>query len=274
MEDSKISQESMTECRLCGHKAIYAFSKSLVSEFSVNYYECENCQSLQTEVPHWLDKVYSDCLDKYDVMSVSRTSESLAMVVALWKILLPNNAKLLDFGGGSGLLVRQLRDRGINTRLSDKYGTNIFAQGFEDSEKMEYDMVVCFEVFEHLSHPSKTIQDIMSKNPKTVVIGTCLWKKQGQNWFYLCPETGQHIFFFSEKAMEYIASEYNMNYYSFRRGSLTVLSNDTISPLKLLVLKIILKRPFLKILRVLLLIADIGTEKNQRKDREFLLKND
>ncbi|NJM80144.1 MAG: hypothetical protein HC854_11990 [Flavobacterium sp.] len=39
-----------------------------------------------------------------------------------------------------------------------------------------------------------------------------------QNWWYIAEETGQHIAFYANETMDYIAQKFNKNYYSDGRS--------------------------------------------------------
>ena len=62
------------------------------------------------------------------------------------------NEKFLDYGGGSGLFVRLMREKGFNFYYYYKYSLNIFAKGFEVDLKnnFSFEVITVFEVFEHL----------------------------------------------------------------------------------------------------------------------------
>ena len=60
---------------------------------------------------------------------------------------LSEQEQVLDWGGGDGLLVRLLRDAGLDAYHHDRYADNLYAAGFEGDPTKRYSMVTAFEVF-------------------------------------------------------------------------------------------------------------------------------
>jgi hypothetical protein len=127
----------------------------------------------------------------------------------LYRILgLPRSALLVDFGGGEGLLVRLLRDVGINALFVDKYGSGSFARAFHFRTKQQPAVVTSFEVWEHFPDPAAALADIFALSPRYLFVSTEFYKDQGPDWWYLAPEDGQHVFFYSAQAIRQIADRY------------------------------------------------------------------
>jgi hypothetical protein len=182
-------------------------------KYDVAYFRCENCGSLQTEQPYWLEEAYSKGLGLADAGAVARNLNSQAIVYAVARVLrMPRDASVLDFGGGNGLLCRLLRDRGFNARVFDHYATNDFAQGFEDDGSI-YNLVCSFEVAEHLVNPKTEMARIFERSSSVVIIGTESYQNQGADWWYLISPEGQHVFFYTKKGMALLAATYGYHYY-------------------------------------------------------------
>jgi Methyltransferase domain len=154
----QMSVESMT-CRLCGGVSEHRFDLRLLGKYQVRYFKCRSCGALQTEEPYWLQEAYSDGnLASTDTGAASRSLDSLVWLYVSIRLLdLPRRAKILDFGGGSGLLCRLLRDHGFDARWYDAYGRNDFAPGYED-DGFTPDVICSFEVAEHLTHPAAELR--------------------------------------------------------------------------------------------------------------------
>ena len=43
--------------------------------------------------------------------------------------------RFIDYGAGTGLLVRAMRDSGCDFRTFDRYAKNVFARGFEAADE-------------------------------------------------------------------------------------------------------------------------------------------
>lgn len=163
---------------------------------------------------------------------------------------------LLDFGGGTGLLVRLLRDSGIEAFWEDKYCQNLFARGFEwgsgnprllrldsalSQEKLSKqakiptpELATSFEVFEHLPNPLEEIESMLSRAPNllfsTELLPSFIPESSGQNtWWYYGFAHGQHISFYSYESLKFIAKKRGLYFYSF--GGLHLFSVKKINPL-------------------------------------------
>ncbi len=132
------------QCRLCEGPLIWTFNSVVLRKHDVAYYECQECKSLQTENPYWLDEAYHSSLSPLDTGAAQRVLRNLAAAFAVSKLFRINNA--VDVGGGDGLLCRFLRDYGINCFMTDKYATPAYAQGFTNPDFESPDLIFGFEV--------------------------------------------------------------------------------------------------------------------------------
>jgi glycosyltransferase involved in cell wall biosynthesis len=209
-------QHSDCECRLCGGIAQYRFSKVLLNKYTVAYFECGYCHSLQTEAPYWLDEAYSEQAEKFDTGKASRTLENFLLLPSLYDLLGVDRDKLfVDWGGGSGLLTRLLRDVGFNYYCYDLYSKSEFAQGFlwQQPQRQDVTLISAFEVVEHFPKPATEWEAVFNLNPDFFICSTDIYNGQGEDWFYLSPENGQHIFFYSAFALALIAGRFNYTAY-------------------------------------------------------------
>ncbi len=194
-------------CRLCGGAVVPRFSLVVLQKYRVHYVQCAACQSLQTEAPFWLDEAYQNHnLSSLDTGAVQRNMHNLAACYCLSKLFGVKN--VLDIGGGDGLLCRMLRDYDINCYVKDKYASPVYAQGFTDHDFDKPDMVIGFEVLEHFANPDAELDDLFVNDSKILLLSTSIYSGERENWWYLSPESGQHVFFYSKKAMDLIAKKY------------------------------------------------------------------
>ncbi len=193
-------------CRLCGGGLSSRFVLRVIGKYDVQYFQCLGCHSLQTESPYWLQEAYAQNLSNLDTGAVQRNLRNLAACYAIARLFQVRNA--LDFGGGDGLLCRLLRDYGINCFVRDKYARPGYAQGFTEPDFRRPDLVIAFEVLEHLTDPASELDELFEADPPVVLVSTDLFSTQAQDWWYLAPESGQHVFFYSRRALELIAAKY------------------------------------------------------------------
>ena len=198
--------EDSLNCRWCAGLSRPVFHTRVLASYDVQYFACNGCGSLQTELPHWLDEAYSLNLSALDTGALDRNIRNLAATMAVARVLGLQN--VVDRGGGDGLLCRLLRDREINCFVSDRYARPVYAQGFQDPDFERPDLVLAFEVIEHLVHPGQELTDIFGQGARAVLATTGIYRGQDGSWWYLAPESGQHVFFYSEQAFQQIAMRY------------------------------------------------------------------
>lgn len=194
------------ECRLCGGAASQVFSLLVLGKYSVAYGRCESCGSLQSEAPYWLDEAYTLNLSQLDTGAAQRNLDNLVACWAVARLFHLKNA--IDFGGGDGLLCRLLRDRGINCFVRDKYAEPTYAQGFTEPEFERPDLVIAAEVLEHFARPREQLDELFGYEPQVLFATTAVYTGENRDWWYLSPETGQHVFFYSRKSLECVAARH------------------------------------------------------------------
>lgn len=196
-------------CRLCGNAVEDFFVKTVLRKYSVHYYQCQTCRCLQTEEPYWLAEAYKYTLHPVDVTSARRLLECRRRTyLTAWAFGISNHVPILDWGGGDGLLVRMLRDLGLDAYVYDKYAENKYAIGFESTGDAKYGMITAFEVLEHLPSPGQELAEMLKGEPDMVLVSTEQYADQGPEWDYLAPETGQHVFFWSDQGMRWVAERF------------------------------------------------------------------
>ena len=105
---------------------------------------------------------------------------------------LERDGKFLDYGGGYGLFTRLMRDVGFDYYWSDPFTQNLFAKGFEfDSRYGEFELITCFETFEHFTDPMRELTSMM-KFSSNIFLSTELLPipiPSPSEWYYYAPET-------------------------------------------------------------------------------------
>lgn len=200
-------------CRVCGKLAAPLFSGTLLTHV-VSYFECQACRFVQTETPYWLDEAYADAINDSDTGLLSRNIKNIPRVIAALKAIGGPSGCVVDYAGGYGVLVRLLRDNGIDARWSDPFCRNLFARGFEYDKTIGEDvrLVTAFEAFEHFLNPIVELEKMLSIG-KNLFISTQLIADpappHGQ-WWYYGKEHGQHISFYRVETLEYLADRHGL----------------------------------------------------------------
>jgi hypothetical protein len=238
-------------CNICNNEVYRVFSRNVLKKYHVDYYKCKKCDFIQTEVPYWLGEAYSDAITNQDIGLVSRNINYSKITKVLLKALsFDDKSNFLDYGGGYGMFVRQMRDLGYNFLRYDLYCENIFAKNFDGNLNMKYKLITAFEVFEHLENPFETIQQIMNITD-ILFFSTEVQpenSKEIENWWYIMEETGQHISLYSKQSLKQLA-EINQCYYYTNKKDLHLFSKNKINSLLIF---IIMNKYFRKIADIIL----------------------
>ncbi len=200
------------KCNICNSGSMPLETLKILNRYDVQYYSCNQCGFIQTETPYWLAEAYSSAIARSDIGLISRNIKLANFCSAVIPLFYDRHGMFLDYGGGNGMFVRMMRDKGFDFRWMDKYSKNQFAEGFEASVEQKYALVTAFEVFEHLPQPLEVIDD-MFRYSDTIIFSTRLlphWKITSNEWWYFTPDTGQHVSLYSKEALAVIAKKFNV----------------------------------------------------------------
>ncbi|HAL64814.1 MAG TPA: hypothetical protein DCP10_04510 [Bacteroidales bacterium] len=202
------------KCKICKSTSSKLFKLKVLNKYSVAYYQCPNCDFIQTEKPFWLKEAYQNPINICDTGIVTR-NVNLAKKTALFLKLFRNHkANFLDYAGGYGLFTRLMRDVGFDFYWNDPYTKSLFSIGFEGDSGDNYEAITAFELFEHLDNPLKEIETLIT-NTDTLIFSTLLTdtikSAELKRWWYLGPQHGQHISFYSKKTLSNIALKLDIN---------------------------------------------------------------
>ena len=219
-------------CRLCNGKLAEQFTLRVLNKYDVVYSKCMHCNSLQTERPYWLGEAYQSNLTLLDTGVAQRNLANLAATYPVSRILRLRD--LIDYGGGDGLLCRLLRDYGLNCFANDKYATASYSRGFCAPNFERPELLLAFEVIEHFENPLSDLDELFELNADAIFASTGIYSNQGSDWWYLTPETGQHVFFYSRQAFHLIAEKYGYEVVIHGNYALFLKANSTSRPKRLL----------------------------------------
>tara|TARA_Y100000741_G_C18206839_1_gene539994 strand:- start:125 stop:1033 length:909 start_codon:yes stop_codon:yes gene_type:complete len=207
------------KCKICSCANELLFEKLILTKYSIKYYVCTDCSFIQTEDPYWLDEAYNDTITKLDIGLIERNIKYSNKLNLILREYCNINGKFLDFGGGYGMLVRMMRDKGFDFYRQDEYTDNLFSENFDINDliiKEKFEALTAIEVFEHLVNPMLEIKKMLEYSD-TIFFTTELVSFNSENiedWWYIAPETGQHISFYNINSLRYIAKYYDLNFYS------------------------------------------------------------
>src|SRR5512138_3231358 len=108
-------------CKACRSEISRLGIARVLHKYDVHFDICPSCGFIQTEAPYWLAEAYAEPFAKGDVGRVSRNLLFSRMTATLIPFLCNAGSRFLDYGGGDGLFVRLMRDRGYDFYWSDKH---------------------------------------------------------------------------------------------------------------------------------------------------------
>ena len=158
-----MTETRQDRCRVCGGPSRHMFSQRLL-DHDVSYFDCAQCGYFQTEAPHWLDQAYASAINDVDTGILWRNQLNARRVVMTLAAVGRLSGRVVDHAGGYGILVRLLRDLGVDARWRDKYCQNLVARGFE-ADAAPCDLITAFEVFEHLEDPMAELRQMLAQAP-------------------------------------------------------------------------------------------------------------
>lgn len=195
------------KCRVCNAATKVIFTGTLLKN-NVEYLECQICGYVQTTTPHWLDSAYAEPINDSDTGILRRNQDNARIVLGVMFMLGNLNGTVVDCAGGYGILVRLLRDYGINALWSDPHCENLLARGFEHATE-KATLVTSFEAFEHFLNPADELDRMLEMAPNvlfsTEIIPDPAPKQD--DWWYYGKEHGQHVGFFRIRTLEKLARE-------------------------------------------------------------------
>jgi hypothetical protein len=230
MMEARPTPSSAPPCRICETPTGVHGRALVLGRHEVTYHRCPACGFVQTEAPFWLDEAYAEAITASDLGLVSRNLTMARFTRALVTVGFDAGGRFLDHGGGTGLLVRLLRDAGLDFRRSDAHAENVFARGFDGAldGSETYELVTAFEVLEHLVDPVGELRRILACTG-SVFLSTVLLPEPApaptEHWYYGL-EHGQHVSLFTRPALEALARRLGVRLLS--RGSLHLLTREPI----------------------------------------------
>src|ERR1700761_5584233 len=101
-------------CRVCKRETVKIFVGKILNKYEVNYFRCKSCGFIQTEEPFWLEESYNSAINEIDIGPVNRAMTGSRLTEGIILSNLDRNEKFIDYGGGYGIFVRLMRDKGFD----------------------------------------------------------------------------------------------------------------------------------------------------------------
>ncbi|MBS0383631.1 MAG: class I SAM-dependent methyltransferase [Proteobacteria bacterium] len=219
-------------CKLCAGDTEPFGELVVLGRYRAHYQRCMSCGYVSIENPDWLDEAYADhAIAALDTGIVVRNLWLADALDALLRWRIRDVRSALDYGAGTGLFVRLMRDRGYDFRWTDPHCENLFALGFEAGEQDRFDLITCFEVVEHLTDPLPVFEQLLARTPNLIFSTELLPEVRNRpgQWHYYAPETGQHVGFFTAASLQRVAQRLGRHFASDGR-MLHAITRDPLDP--------------------------------------------
>ena len=225
------------ECKICNSNCKALFKTKVLNKYDVEYFQCEECQFVQTEKPYWLEEAYNSPINHSDTGIVLRNQRLSRIVGSLIICFFDKKKEAVDYAGGFGMFTRMMRDIGFDFYWLDPYVKNELARGFEGEDGKKYHIATSFESFEHFDEVIKEAKRI-TKIADNLILSTemiPLPPPKVEDWWYYAPEHGQHIAFYTLKSFRKLAQELGLHYYNL--DNVHILAKNRLGGLANLVLR-------------------------------------
>ena len=125
-----------------------------------------------------------------------------------------DSIRILDYGGGTGVLAERLRGEGFEAETYDPFSS------FNAMPSGRFDLITCFEVMEHVPQPRDTVKAMagLLKEDGAILFSTLVqpeeFDREGLRWWYAAPRNG-HISLYSTAALGTLFGQFGMRVVSF-----------------------------------------------------------
>lgn len=204
-------------CKICSGEA-NAYAEIVVrGHHRSSVYSCRNCNFVFIDPVCWLKEAYEEPIAMSDVGYISRNIAVSERLSNIFDVNTSDSDFFVDFGGGYGLLVRLMRDKGFRFHLHEPFVSNLFARACvaNRSKFARYRALTAIEVFEHLIDPLAGIAE-MAGWSQCIVFTTELCpvaKPLPEGWWYFGLEHGQHVSFYTTQALQIMANRIGLQYF-------------------------------------------------------------
>ena len=231
MEDAASARKVSVLCPVCEAgevSVLYAEARDYITKDVFEVVGCARCRISWTQpVPANLDPYYPRSYRRYNAVIIAILKFLYRRRVSRWNRLFAQPGTALELGCGDGFMLNALRSLGWSVfgteRTEDMaafarqhFGLTVFVEGSQPLPAGEtYDLVIMFQVLEHLADPMPQLRraaSLLTPGGKLIVgvPNFASWQaKFGKDgWFHL--DVPRHLFHWSPAAMREAAERAGM----------------------------------------------------------------
>ncbi|MBK9130177.1 MAG: class I SAM-dependent methyltransferase [Gammaproteobacteria bacterium] len=219
-------------CPVCGASSapldVVDFNKSCAESWGIHlplcgvpvyYYRCESCgychapQFRDWRPEDYRERIYNERYIEVDPDYVEKRPATAAAGLIQTFGTVAASIRHLDYGSGSGVLSRMLREAGWDSTAYDPYADPDSAL----DNPGRFDLITAYEIFEHVADVNRLMADISSllAEDGVLILSTLLSDgfiapHQRITWWYASPRNG-HISLFSKQSLAILAGRYGFH---------------------------------------------------------------
>lgn len=202
------------QCPICETRSELFGRARVLGSFDARYCHCPSCGYLFAPEPVWLERAYASAITESDVGLVDRNLWFSKLARSVVQVMFDPAGRFIDYGGGTGLFTRLMRDKGFDWYWFDTACRNLFAAGFEadTGDGARYELLTAAELFEHLLDPVETMNRLHSLSTNILFTTQLLPDpppRLGQWWYYGL-EHGQHVSFYTRKSLHLLGERFGL----------------------------------------------------------------
>lgn len=197
-----------------------------LSGIPIYYYRCSACQfCFAPEFSSWQTEDYANHIYNEDYILVDpeyvdirpqANAQGMISMLGAQK----GQFRHLDYGGGSGLMSKLLRQEGWNSSSYDPFVND----DIDPASLGQFDLITAYEVFEHVPDVRPLIQRLSNLlAPQGIILFSTMTSDEsivpGQrlSWWYAAPRNG-HISLFSKRSLVLLGEREHFKFGSFSSG--------------------------------------------------------
>ena len=201
-------------CPICEARTEPFGCAAVLQKHHAEFCRCVSCGFLFAKDPVWLAEAYSSAITASDVGLVDRNIWFSRVARSVVPVLFNADGRFLDYGGGTGLFTRLMRDAGFDWYWLDPACRNIFAEGYEAniSGGVRYELQTAAELFEHLVDPVQTMAQLCELS-RNILFTTRLLPDPLpplDKWWYYGLEHGQHVSFYTRRSLRVLGERFGL----------------------------------------------------------------